>query len=55
MITKEEEKAYFREKLRPYIMQAMQDIRQEEMEYGKTLARRKLYNAYINGEIPYRK
>lgn len=55
MKTKEDEMAYFRQKLRPYIMQAMQDIRQEEIEYEKTLARRKLYNAYINGKIPYRK
>lgn len=53
MHTKEEEKAYFREKLRPYVTEVMDEIKEQELEYKRAVRRQKLYNSYMNGEIPY--
>ncbi len=53
MLTKEDEKAYFRQKLRPYITEVMDVIKEQELEYKRAVRRQKLYDAYINGLMPY--
>lgn len=51
MQTKEEEKAYFREKLRPYVTEVLEIFKEEEIEYNRMQRRKRLYEAYKNGEI----
>jgi hypothetical protein len=51
MLTKEDEKAYFREKLRPYVTEVMEMFKEEEIAYSRMQRRKRLYDAYKNEEI----